>query len=348
MIHIFKRIGGKFSLLFFIFFSSLNSFAVEIFRFHGNIFGTTYNISVATDEELSKDTKASIIKQVNDKLKNLDTIYSTWNKDSELSKLNNYAADEWFSLSDELEKNLLESKKLSEFTDSAFDPTIGFLINTWGFGSNRNSVGNTLPNSEQVNFALGKIGFDNLEIEQGKIKKKYKEIYIDLSAIAKGASVDSISDLLSSLGYTNHLVEIGGEIRGKGNKMPELWTVAIENPIENQRSINNILRLSQDIAMATSGDYRNYKEVDNKRIMHIIDPRTGYVAEHKLASASVFAQNAMLADALATAFMVMGEEEAVDFAKKNNIAAYFIIRENADNLEFTSIYSPAAEHMFSN
>jgi thiamine biosynthesis lipoprotein len=159
-----------------------------------------------------------------------------------------------------------------------------------------------------------------------------------LSAIAKGYGVDAVADFLASKGVSAFLVEIGGEVSAQGRKPGgDVWRLAIEEPVSEQRQVNRVVAIGNR-AMATSGDYRNYYESDGRRFSHIIDPEDGRPIDHNLASVTVIADDCMTADALATAFNVMGPEQAKALATRENIAAYFIVRGDDG---FETDFSPA-------
>ena len=172
------------------------------------------------------------------------------------------------------------------------------------------------------------VGFERIEIDPsaGTLTKTLAGVTCDLSAIAKGYAVDRVAAALRELGHGDFLVEVGGEVRAQGRRPDgSFWRVAIETPDSNARSVFEVVSL-HDLALATSGDYRNYYEVDGRRISHTIDPRTGHPIEHALASVSVLHSDAVHADALATALDVLGPEAGYALAQREGLAAYFIVR----------------------
>ncbi len=184
------------------------------------------------------------------------------------------------------------------------------------------------PDDTVIKDKLNHIGYHRLKLkDEGLfVKKNIPNLYVDLSAIAKGYGVDQVGLLLERLGIMDYMVEIGGEIRVKGkNNQGQPWQIAVEKPNIEKREIEKILAIT-DTGMATSGDYRNYFEVDGIRFSHTIDPRTGRPINHKLASVTILSDTAMEADALATSIMVLGPDEGFQFAEKNHIAAFFIIK----------------------
>jgi thiamine biosynthesis lipoprotein len=180
----------------------------------------------------------------------------------------------------------------------------------------------------QLEKALNEVGYQKLELHKTASKiRKNSDIHIDLSAIAKGYGVDQVADYLDEIGVASYMVEVGGEIRTRGlkpNNHP--WRIAIEAPNPEQRDVDSIIDIT-DKAVATSGDYRNYFEQDGQRFSHTINPQTGYPITHNLASVTVIGQLAAEVDALATAFSVLGLDQAMQYTKTYNIAAYFIVKE---------------------
>ena len=216
--------------------------------------------------------------------------------------------------------------EVSELSGGAFDVTVGPLVSAWGFGADRAVTGP--PSEEEVSKIEQRVGYQKLDLDakRGTITKKNPGIRVDLSAIAKGYAVDRVSAALQRLGYRNFLVEIGGELKAHGQKLPDRdWRVAVERPDELSRSIYAVVQL-RDLGMATSGDYRSFILEDGTRRSHLIDPRKGHPVMHALASVSVVGLSTARADALATALGVMGAEEGFALAEREGIAAYFIVR----------------------
>ncbi len=181
------------------------------------------------------------------------------------------------------------------------------------------------------------MGLDKLIFENGMLSKKIPDLYVDLSTIAKGYGVDLVAEFIEANGINNYLVEIGGEMRLKGFKHTgELWHVAIEKPLTNERAVHQII-VPKDNAVATSGDYRIYFEADGQRFSHIIDPKTGKPINHKLVSVTVIHPSSMTADGLSTAMMVMGEEKALAFAEDNDLAVYIIAKTDHGFVEQSTV-----------
>jgi len=288
------------------------------------IFGTTFTIKVSNlpDSVSTKEVRG----QVKQLLDNLNAHMSTYQPDSELSVINANQSNDWLSVSTPLYTVLKQAQKISELSSGAFDITVGPLVNLWGFGPDPISF--VAPADTVIKQHLTTLGYQNLLFNDKNqtIKKTIAELYLDLSAIAKGYAVDQVGLLLESLGITDYMVEIGGELKLKGHNISNKpWRIAVEKPSAGNRMIQKVLPLS-DISLATSGDYRNYFELEGVRFSHTIDPRTGKPITHKLASITILSDTTMKADALATALMVLGSEQGFELAEQQNIAALFIIK----------------------
>ncbi len=283
--------------------------------------GTQYNISVVVPSSfvITNDLKKDIDKL----LVTINQQMSTYIDDSEISQFNDFKSTDWFAVSRDFLEVVTIAQKISQATHGAFDITISPLVDLWGFGSETRLA---VPHQEQLTESLKHTGYEKLSLRNTPpaIRKKDKLLQIDLSAIAKGYAVDKVRKLLKTKGLNNFLVEIGGEISASGtNQIGEIWKIAIENP-ENLPT--KILTL-KDISVATSGDYRNFFIKNGKRFSHIINPKTGYPTSYKLASITVLDQSTVIADAYATALLVMGEQRAIIFIKKHKLKTHLFIRE---------------------
>ncbi len=290
--------------------------------------GTSFSIKISSfpDNIPQKQLKSqidSVLNEINQKM-------STYLDNSEVSQFNHSQSIEWQHSSEDLIRVLLEAKKVSDLTQGAFDVTVGPLVNLWGFGPDPRVFKS--PEKNKIDQRLNQVGYKKLLIDKKllKIKKIIPDLYLDLSALAKGYAVDKVAELLEEHGFLNYLVEIGGELRLKGKNISDNpWQIGIEKPVVNGRLIQKVLPVT-NISMATSGDYRNYFEDNGVRYSHTIDPRTGKPITHKLASVTIFTNTTMEADAIATAIMVLGPQEGFDFAEKYKIAAYFLIKTDDD------------------
>ena len=286
----------------------------------GRTMGTTYNIKIIVENN-SIDT-AELHKKIDVALVGLNQEMSTYIENSELSRFNQLRTSKPVIISNGLTRVVKEAIRLGELSKGKLDVTVGPLVNLWGFGPEYRV--DKIPSDKLLNETMSKIGIKHIMLKGNQLSKNIDELYIDLSTIAKGYGVDLVAELLESNNIQNYLVEIGGEMRVKGFKHTgELWHVAIEKPVTNERAVQQII-VPKNNAVATSGDYRNYFESDGRRYSHIIDPETGKPIDHKLVSVTIIHPSSMTADGLSTAMMVMGEEQALNFAEENDIAAYFI------------------------
>lgn len=297
---------------------------VEPTRFHGSTMGTSYNVTLPLlPEELSKE---EIQQKFEALLADINQEMSTYQADSVISRFNRSESTDWYPVSASFVRVSQTALELSRLTEGAYDVTVAPLIELWGFGNN--DTEDSAPDQKSIDLALEQTGYQKLFLQTDPyaIRKSVASISIDFSSIAKGYGVDVLSDYLDSLGVSDYLVEIGGELRASGkNSRREWWQIAVESPNSGERSIQRIIGL-KDVSVATSGDYRNYFEQDGKRYSHIIDAATGKPVNHDLASVSVLADTSMLADGWATALMLLGEKKGYALAAKEGLAAYFIYR----------------------
>jgi FAD:protein FMN transferase len=310
----------------------------KVWEISGPVFGTRYHVNVVMENDQARlESLASGIKQV---LEDVDASMSTWRPDSELSRFNSLTdQSEWTEISPALHTVLEQAREISRLTDGAFDITIGPVVNLWGFGPEARPE--KVPDDETLASVLDATGYQKIELRgQPPSLRADPRQYLDLSAIAKGYGVDAVASFLAAEGISAYLVEIGGEVSARGRKPDgDFWRLAIERPVSGQRQVDRVVAIGNR-AMATSGDYRNYYESGGERFSHTIDPKDGRPIDHNLASVTVVANDCMTADALATAFNVMGPEKAKALAVRENIAAYFIVRgEDGFETDFTPAFS---------
>lgn len=297
----------------------------KIWEISGGVFGTSYHISVVLEEDRAR--LEALAEGIEAQLHEVDMAMSTWKPDSELSRFNQREdQSDWVPVSEPLYEVLDKAREVSRLSGGAFDITIGPVVNLWGFGPEARPE--KVPEPKVLAERLARVGYEKLALRPDpRAIRADGHLYLDLSAIAKGYGVDVVARYLDRQGVNAYLVEIGGEVRVAGKKPNgEAWRLAIEEPVSEARSVNRIVALTNG-AMATSGDYRNYYESNGRRYSHTIDPVTGKPIRHNLASVSVIAEDCMTADALATAFTVLGREKAEALATRENIPAYFIVRE---------------------
>jgi thiamine biosynthesis lipoprotein len=246
---------------------------------------------------------------------------------SELSRFNRSRATEPFPVSSETFEVVQHAFRLSEVTGGALDVTVGPLVNAWGFGPVEPQ--SLPPDAGLLARLRDHMGYTKLELDQAAstIRKRDPELECDLSAVAKGYGVDRVAAALGAEGLMRFMVEVGGEIVATGlNQQGGPWRIAIERPAMDG-GVQRVVPLSGH-AMATSGDYRNVREVDGRLFSHTIDPRTGRPVEHQLASVSVIAELCVVADGLATALGVLGPDEGYALAVEQGWAALFLIRDD--------------------
>ena len=289
----------------------------------GKIFGTLYTVTYEHNEDLQP--------LIIDALQAVDASLSPFNKKSIISHINN---NERFCVDTLFSKVFRNAEIIYTESHGAFDPTVAPLVNAWGFGFKQSSN----ITASTIDSLLALVGLHRVTLNNGLITKSDPRIMLDFSAIAKGYGSDCVARVLDSCGVQNYMVEIGGEIVIKGhNKNGNPWGIGINKPIDDSLSTNQelqtVLRLT-DCAIATSGNYRNYYYKDGVKYAHTIDPRTGYPVQHSLLSATVIADNCMRADALATAFMVLGVDSAMTYCKLHpEIDGYFIVSADSGRYE---------------
>lgn len=267
---------------------------------------------------------------VQEKLDRVNQTMSTYIADSDVSRFNRTLEVEWISVSTETVAVVARALEISQQTDGAFDITVGPVVDLWKFGKDKSDF--IVPSSSQIESVQELVGYEKLEVrmEPPAIKKANPKLRIDLSAIAKGYAVDQVAELLDSLGVENCMVVVGGEVRTSGTKSDgSTWQIGIERPDANSVSKYDKFVKLNDAAMATSGDYRNFYEVDGKVYSHTIDPKTGAPVTHQLASVSVLAGDCMSADAYATAGLVLGPEGCQKLFERLNLG-YFLMERKGD------------------
>ncbi|MAR92938.1 MAG: FAD:protein FMN transferase [Pseudomonadota bacterium] len=307
--------------------------APDLLEFSGQTMGTWYSVKVVDlPEPVSPRQVADVIQG---ELDNVNQKMSTYRPDSELSRLNAAPVAEPFAVSRETFTVLSKALEIWRLSQGAFDISIGPLVNLWGFGPEGRP--REVPDDAAMRAAWKRVGSDRLELHvDDREVVKETDLYLDLSAIAKGFAVDQVALALEGLGIRQYLVEVGGEIRAGNSKGPDQpWRLAVEEPVTQFRQIHQVIPLA-NAAMATSGDYRNYFEADGQRYSHTIDPRDGRPIRHRLASVSVIMPSCMAADAWATALMVLGPEQGMALAESQNLAVYMILKTDAG---FESMHS---------
>lgn len=297
----------------------------------GMVFGTIYHITYQSDTNYQKEIEAELQK--------VDNSLSPFNKGSIISRINRnekVKVDEMFSEVFQL------AEKISGDTDGAFDITVAPMVNAWGFGF---KTGNP-PTRQTIDSLRAIVGFHNVSLQDGYVIKKNPKTMLDCSAIAKGYGTDVVARFLKKKGVQNFMVEIGGEIVVNGNNEKlQPWRIGINKPTDDSlntsQAIQDVVSVS-NIAMATSGNYRNFYYKNGKKYAHTIDPKTGYPVQHNILSATVFADDCATADAYATSFMVLGLDGAKKILEKHpELCAYLIYSDQKGSNQIW--YSPSLQ-----
>lgn len=311
-------------------------------RFEGNIFGTFYQVTIT--DPLTLGQSQALEEGFLAELESVDQAMSTYRDDAELIAFNQAPLEEWQPLSNELIEVLAISQSVAEASHGAFDITIGDVVNLWSFGPEARPE--TVPSDEELAEQLAKVGYDAVEIDTQHMQaRRNRDVFVDLSGVAKGHGTDRVAAYLDQQGIEHYLVNLGGDLIARGVRDEDEqtpWRVGIEVPEDGQQRAQHIIPL-ENMSVATSGDYRNYFEVDGQRFSHTIDPRTGRPVDHRLVSVSVFHPSNAWADAWATALLVVGEESAMEMAVENSLKVLLLIRNGE---EWQSIASPEFVNVF--
>ena len=250
----------------------------------------------------------------------VDDQMSTWKPESDLKRLNRARVGDWHDVPTNLAAVLATALRIQRASGGAFDPGVGRLVAEWGFGSHAGQA-------DRLAAPLSTRAIETLQVDAaGRRVRKLAPMSLDLSGIAKGFGVDELARVLGEAGIGSYLVGIDGELRARGRKADGTpWSVAVERPDPAVRAVHGVVVL-EDCAIATSGDYRYFRDGDGGRISHTIDPRSGRPARSEVASVTVLAPTAMVADATATALMVLGPEDGFAFAERLGVDCLFILR----------------------
>jgi thiamine biosynthesis lipoprotein len=289
----------------------------------GATMGTRYHITLVGGSKSlpAQELQASVTAV----LESVENSMSTWRENSEISRFNRLPPHQWWSASSAFFEVFSLARSVAQASGGAYDVSVGPLVDLWGFGPD---AGDSIPAQAQIDAALQQVGEAGIEVDVSKLRlRKERALELDFSSIAKGYGVDRLASWLEQQGSSNYMVEIGGEIRVSGaSPRGAPWRIAIEKPEALAREAAAVLEVS-DVAVATSGDYRNYFEVDGVRYSHSIDPRTGRPVHHQLVSVTVLHNSAAQADAWATALTVLGPEQALQTALREGLAVYLISRQ---------------------
>jgi thiamine biosynthesis lipoprotein len=298
----------------------------------GRTMGTTYHITVVTGYFKGI---SGLKEKIDARLNEINHVFSTYINDSEISRFNALnKAGEKFRVSDDFIQVMQVGRKIHQLSEGAWDGTVNPLVDLWGFGP---TPGETkMPAASAIKKRLQSLGFDRIQIiAPNFILKNSARITLDLNSIAKGFAVDQVSRLLAASGFENYLVEIGGEVYAAGlRKDSKKWRIGINKPRKDAafNEVYKVVSLSNK-AFATSGDYRNFFEIDKVRYSHVIDPRSGYPVSNGIVGVSIIANNCTLADGLATAIMVMGVEKGISLVNRiDNVEGLIVVEESDGSL----------------
>lgn len=285
--------------------------------FTGETMGTTYRIRVypTRNKQALSLSAEEVHRQLQEEMDHQVGLFSNWVPESDISRFNAHHSPTPFTLNKETAIVIKNSLRLADLTGGAFDPTLGELIELHGFGKRKITLP---PTPQEIREAREDSGYRQLRLEGNQLSKLRPRLALNLSAVAKGYTVDAVFHRLEKMGFQSFLVEIGGELRVKGHPPgKEYWRIGIEQPDYNEsgRSLHAVAGL-RDLAMATSGDYRNYRTQGGKRYSHILDPKTGRSVRTVVASATVVGPACLESDALATALMVLGTRRALRLIEK--------------------------------
>jgi len=308
-------------------------------RMDGRTMGTTWSVTIAGGHGEPGLLRAAIERT----LERVNRQMSPWRPDSELSRFNAAATTGWFEVSPDTRAVVDEALRVARLTGGAFDLTVGRLVDAWGFGPPAPAGP---PDARRVGRLLGHVDHTAVTTRDAPaaLAKRDPAVAIDLCGIAKGFGLDRVGAVLDRCGVSRYLVEIGGELRARGERPGGgPWRAGIERPVDGPAPVLRVVRLA-DRAVATSGDYRRCFERDGVRYAHVIDPRTGRPVTSAPASVSVIAATAMQADALSTALMVLGEAGGWPLALRHGLAALFVTRRDAGFVErWTPAFDPFVE-----
>ena len=308
----------------------------DVVSLSGPTMGTRYNVTLVT--EWGEPDEHALRHLIDERLAEVNSRMSTYDPESELSRFNASESTAWFDVSADTASVVRSALDLAADSRGAYDPTVGPLVNLWGFGPGKRR--SEPPTDEEVRAAMEAIGHElvDVRLEPPALRKARPRVYLDLSSIAKGHGVDAVAEILVESGVAAFMVEIGGEVRTRGSKPGDYpWRIGVERadpaspaPGAN-RPLQSVVELSGR-ALATSGDYRNFFQNEGVRYSHTIDPLSGRPVTHDLATVTVLADSCRDADGLATALLVLGPTAGYDWASERGIAALFVSRIDAGGL----------------
>ena len=302
----------------------------------GKTMGTFWRVSVVgVDKARAEELRTKVQTQLDGD----DRLLSTWKNDSVLMRFNQSRSTTPWPVNEAMADIVTESLRIGRKTQGAMDITVGPLVNLWGFGPDKQPV--STPTQAQIDAAKARTGLDKLTVinraDRQYLQKSIPDLYVDLSTVGEGYAADHLARLMTEEGISRYLVSVGGALVSRGmNADGQPWRVAIQKPTDRENAVQAIVDINGH-GISTSGSYRNYYELDGKRISHVIDPQTGRPITHKLVSVTVIAPTALEADAWDTGLMVLGTEKAQQVVREQGLAVYMIMK---DGDGFTTWMSP--------
>ena len=292
----------------------------------GKTMGTFWRVSViGVDEAKAQALRAKVQAQLDAD----DRLLSTWKNDSALMRFNHAADTRPWPVSEAMADIVTLSLRIGAKTDGAMDITVGPLVNLWGFGPDKQPV--ATPDAQAIAAAKARTGLQHLQVinQSGRqfLQKDIPDLFVDLSTVGEGYAADHLARLMEQEGISRYLVSVGGALVSRGmNGEGKPWRVAIQKPTDRENAVQAIVDINGH-GISTSGSYRNYYELDGKRISHVIDPQTGQPITHKLVSVTVIAPTALEADGWDTGLMVLGPEKAQQVVREQGLAVYMIVKQ---------------------
>jgi len=292
----------------------------------GKTMGTFWRVSViGVDEAKAQALRAKVQAQLDAD----DRLLSTWKNDSALMRFNHAADTRPWPVSEAMADIVTLSLRIGAKTHGAMDITVGPLVNLWGFGPDKQPV--ATPDAQAIAAAKARTGLQHLQVinQSGRqfLQKDIPDLFVDLSTVGEGYAADHLARLMEQEGISRYLVSVGGALVSRGmNGEGKPWRVAIQKPTDRENAVQAIVDINGH-GISTSGSYRNYYELDGKRISHVIDPQTGQPITHKLVSVTVIAPTALEADGWDTGLMVLGPEKAQQVVREEGLAVYMIVKE---------------------
>lgn len=302
----------------------------------GKTMGTFWRVSLAG---IDPGREAALREKIQAQLDADDQLLSTWKNDSALMQFNRSTRTDPWPVSEAMSDIVTQALRIGDKTHGALDVTVGPLVNLWGFGPDKQPV--TMPSEADIARAKTRVGLKHLSVHQtasgSYLQKDIPELFVDLSTVGEGYAADHLARLMEQEGVSRYLVSVGGALVSRGtNPEGRAWRVAIQQPTDRENAVAAIVDINGH-GISTAGSYRNYYQLDGKRLSHVIDPASGYPIQHTLVSATVIAPTSLEADGWDTGLMVLGPEKAKALALEQKLAVYLIVKEPKG---FTTWMSP--------